>query len=111
MVSSRDGWMDGWTVCRLDKERYTEGLRRNQSWTLWTATLRDNWNRQLGKSLPSRSIHHWITISLKPYPRSISPSRISLRRWTRQPQPFVKVVKNKAYFKRYQVKYRRRRGE
>jgi large subunit ribosomal protein L5e len=23
--------------------------------------------------------------------------------------PFVKVVKNKAYFKRYQVKYRRRR--
>ncbi|KXS21756.1 ribosomal protein-like protein L5 [Gonapodya prolifera JEL478] len=24
--------------------------------------------------------------------------------------PFVKVVKNKAYFKRYQVKYRRRRG-
>lgn len=26
-------------------------------------------------------------------------------------QPFVKVVKNKAYFKRYQVKFRRRRGE
>lgn len=25
------------------------------------------------------------------------------------PQPFVKVLKNKAYFKRYQVKYRRRR--
>lgn len=25
-------------------------------------------------------------------------------------QPFVKVVKNKAYFKRYQVKFRRRRG-
>jgi len=25
--------------------------------------------------------------------------------------PFVKVVKNKAYFKRFQVKYRRRRGE
>jgi large subunit ribosomal protein L5e len=25
--------------------------------------------------------------------------------------PFVKVVKNKAYFKRYQVKYRRRRGK
>jgi len=24
--------------------------------------------------------------------------------------PFVKVVKNKAYFKRFQVKYRRRRG-
>lgn len=26
-------------------------------------------------------------------------------------QGFVKVVKNKAYFKRYQVKFRRRRGE
>lgn len=26
-------------------------------------------------------------------------------------QPFVKVIKNKAYFKRYQVKFRRRRGE
>ena len=24
--------------------------------------------------------------------------------------PFVKVVKNKAYFKRFQVKFRRRRG-
>ena len=24
--------------------------------------------------------------------------------------PFVKVVKNKAYFKRFQTKYRRRRG-
>jgi len=24
---------------------------------------------------------------------------------------FVKVVKNKAYFKRFQVKYRRRRGK
>lgn len=27
------------------------------------------------------------------------------------PQGFVKVVKNKAYFKRYEVKFRRRRGE
>ncbi len=26
-------------------------------------------------------------------------------------QPFVKVLKNKQYFKRYQVKFRRRRGE
>lgn len=26
-------------------------------------------------------------------------------------QPFVKVVKNKAYFKRFQVKFRRRRGK
>ena len=26
-------------------------------------------------------------------------------------QPFVKVVKNKAYFKTFQVKFRRRRGE
>lgn len=26
-------------------------------------------------------------------------------------QGFVKVVKNKAYFKRYQVKFRRRRGK
>jgi hypothetical protein len=25
-------------------------------------------------------------------------------------QAFIKVVKNKAYFKRFQVKYRRRRG-
>ena len=25
-------------------------------------------------------------------------------------QPFVKVIKNKAYFKRYQVKFKRRRG-
>lgn len=26
-------------------------------------------------------------------------------------QPFVKVQKNKAYYKRFQVKWRRRRGE
>lgn len=26
-------------------------------------------------------------------------------------QPYVKVIKNRAYFMRYQVKYRRRRGE
>jgi len=26
-------------------------------------------------------------------------------------QGFVKVVKNKSYFKRYQVKFRRRRGK
>jgi hypothetical protein len=26
-------------------------------------------------------------------------------------QPFIKLVKNKSYYKRYQVKYRRRRGE
>ena len=25
-------------------------------------------------------------------------------------QPFIKVIKNKAYFKRYQVKFKRRRG-
>lgn len=31
--------------------------------------------------------------------------------WCMLLQGFVKVVKNKAYFKRYQVKFRRRRGE
>jgi hypothetical protein len=30
---------------------------------------------------------------------------------TAETMPFVKVVKNKAYFKRYQVKFRRRRGQ
>lgn len=36
------------------------------------------------------------------------PSAFAHRLWSLQ--PFVKLVKNKAYYKRFQVKYRRRRG-
>jgi hypothetical protein len=35
---------------------------------------------------------------------------VSSKKTSPATMPFVKVVKNKAYFKRFQVKYRRRRG-
>lgn len=67
--------------------------------------------RNHGKSNPSFLLPSPITPSL-PFSSPPSPSPLSLSLYlpSLQPQPFVKVLKNKQYFKRYQTKFRRRRG-